>query len=329
MAEAATKGKSFSTWYREVSAQYTPVQKVVFVVTLAAIVGGFFFLLRWATQPEFVTLYSDMDLKDGEKVVELLRSSRVPYRLEEGGRAILVPANRVYELRMKLAAEDLPRSGKIGYEVFDKKDIGVSEFVQSVNYQRALEGELGRTIQALSEVEFARVHLVFPKDRLFKEDQQKPTASVLLRLRPGARLREEQVAGIANLVANSVEGLDERDVTIVDTEGRILSDNTERDSVVGLSASQLELQKKVEAYLQSKAQTMLDGVLGPGNAIVRVAAELNFKKADKVAESYDPDLAAVLSQENLEETSGDTSGKPLVSSRRTVTNYQVSKTVEH
>ncbi|MBC7187194.1 MAG: flagellar M-ring protein FliF [Calditrichaeota bacterium] len=329
MAEPATKGKSFATWYREVSAQYTPVQKVVFVATMAAIVAGFVFLLRWAARPEFVTLYSDMDLKDGDKIVEVLRSSGVPYRIADGGRAILVPSSRVYEMRMKLAAQDLPRSGRIGYEVFDKKDIGVSEFVQSVNYQRALEGELARTIQALTEVEFARVHLVFPKERLFKEDQQRPTASVLLRLRPGARLSEGQVAGIANLVANSVEGLNERDVTIVDTEGKILSTNTDQDSVVGLSSSQLELQKKYEAYLQQKAQSMLDGVLGPGNAIVRVAAQLNFKRADKVAESYDPDLAAVLSQENLEETSGDTSGKPLVSSRRTVTNYQVSKTVEH
>ncbi|MGQ9853572.1 MAG: flagellar basal-body MS-ring/collar protein FliF [Candidatus Oleimicrobiaceae bacterium] len=329
MAEPAAKSKSFSAWYRDLSAQYSPVQKMVFVVTLAAIIAGFIFLLRWATRPEFVTLYSELELKDGEKVVEMLRGARVPYRIVDGGRAILVPSSRVYELRMKLAAEDLPRSGRIGYEVFDKKDIGVSEFVQSVNYQRALEGELARTIQALSEVEFARVHLVFPKERLFKEDQQKPTASVLLRLRPGARLSEAQVAGIANLVANSVEGLDQRKVTIVDSQGKILSDNTDQDSLVGLSSNQLELQKKVETYLQQKAQSMLDGVLGPGNAIVRVAAELNFKKADKVAESYDPDLAAVLSQENMEETSGDTSGKPLVSSRRTITNYQVSKTVEH
>ena len=137
-------------------------------------------LVRWATQPDFTLLFTGLEPTDAQQITEDLRSSNTKYKIDDGGRSILVPKKQVYELRMKYAAQDIPTTGGIGYEIFDKKDIGISEFVQQVNYRRALEGELGRTIQTIPEINRVRVHIVFPKERLFKEDQKEPTASIFL-----------------------------------------------------------------------------------------------------------------------------------------------------
>ncbi len=328
MADVEGGSNSIRQWVQTLLKEYSSGQKAIFVITLVSILAGFLFLLKWATQPDYVALYNDIDLADGDKIVETLTTNNVPYKLSNGGRAILVPSGRVHEMRMKLASEGLPQSGSIGYEIFDKKEIGVSEFVQSVNYQRALEGELGRTIQTLEEIQYARVHLVFPKDRLFKEDQENATASVLLRLRANAQLSEAKVSGIANLVADAVEGLGNEDVTIVSTDGDVLSKTWSSGTAAGLSDSQLSLQEKVEQQLQHKAQSMLDGVLGVGRSIVRVSAELNFQQINRTDETVDPDNVAILSEQIREESGTDTSGND-VTVESTTTNNVVSKSVQH
>jgi len=329
MAGAISGDKTIRQWWQDISDEYSFGQKVVFVLTAILIIAGFIFLLKWATRPDYVALYGDMDLKDGDQIVEILRGEGVPYRLSNGGKAILVPSNKVYELRMRLASEGLPRSGNIGYEIFDKKEIGVSEFVQSVNFQRALEGELSRTVQALAEIQYARVHLVFPKERLFKEDQQEATASVLLKMDSNAKLSDNKVQGIANLVANSVEGLNVENVTIVDAAGEILSKSWNQNDAIGLTENQLDIQRSVENHLQQKAQSMLDRVLGSDNSIVRVSAVLNFQQIDRHDETYDPENTAVLSEDISEESGNDTSGQNIVRSERSVTNYKVNKSVQH
>ena len=294
------------------------------------LVGLLFFLIfRWSTRPDYAILFSNLELKDADRIVETLSAQGTPYKLSAGGTAVLVPSQDVSEWRMKLASQGLPASGVVGYEIFDKNDIGISDFVQQVNYIRALEGELARTIMGIGSIRHARVHIVVPKDRLFLEDRREPTASIVLNIQGSARLSERQIHGITNLVAASVEGMTPDNVTIVDSRGNILSKPWEEDSILGLSSSQLELQRKVEHYLTTKAETMLGSVLGEGKAIVRVSAELNFQRIERTDERYDPDNAAVLSEELSGESSVDSAGNPAGQVEHTITNYQVPRTVEH
>jgi flagellar M-ring protein FliF len=297
---------------------------MVFVLTIIGTVA----VLKWATQPEYAILASDLEPADAQAVVEELKNDKVAYKLVQDGRGIMVPRKKVYEYRMKLAAQNLPTSTGSGYELFDKKDIGLSEFVQQVNYRRALEGELARTIQAIPEVIKARVHIVFPQQRLFKEDQKEPTASIFLSMRRGVQMSENQINGIVMLVSGSVEGLTPENVTVVDDHGKLLSRKRRSDTIAGLNDDQLDLQIRVENYLESKAQTMLDQLLGAGNAVVRLASELDFRRIEKTSEMYDSENAAVLSEEIQSQTSEDTSAGNNNSTEHTITNYQLPKSVE-
>ena len=325
MAEAAQVGDRIRSFSRGMTAS----QKLTIGVTLVLMVVGLVLLFRWATRPDYALLFSNLDFKEADQIVESLRAQNVPYKLSGGGTSVLIPSKDVYEWRMRLASQGLPSSGGIGYEIFDKKDIGISDFVQKVNYRRALEGELVRTIRGIGDIEYARVHIVIPEDRLFKEDQQEPTASIVLKVRSGARLTESQVQGIMNIVAASVEGLTPKNVTIVDSRGNILSNPWDSDSPMGLTANQHDLKRKIETYLENKAHSMLATVLGQGKAIVRVSSELNFQRVEQTNEKYDPDNAAVLSEERNEESNTDSAGEAGGSVEHTITNYQVPKTVEH
>lgn len=304
-------------------------QKLTIGGTLILTILGFILLFRWATRPDYALLFSSLDLKEADQIVESLKGQGVSYRLTSGGTSILIPSKDVYEWRMKLASQGLPSSGGIGYEIFDKKDIGISDFVQEVNYRRALEGELVRSIRSITGIQNARVHIVMPKSRLFKEEQQEPTASIVLNVRPGMRISESQIVGITNLVAAGVEGLLPEKVTIVDSNGRILTSRWESDSVMGMTGRQLEMQKKVESYLENKAQSMLATVLGGGRTVVRVSADLNFQRIERTNEIYDPDNLAVVSEERNEESNTDSLGKPYGRMEHSITNYHVPKTVEH
>lgn len=326
MAEMDDIRQKFQGFSRSMSAG----QKLTIGVTILIMVVGFILILRWATRPDYALLFSGLDMTEADQIVESLRAQNVPYKITGGGTAIHIPSNDVYEWRMRLAGEGLPSSGGIGYEIFDKRDIGISDFVQKVNYRRALEGELARTIMRIEGIRNARVHIVIPKERLFKEDQHETTASIALDIQSGARLNETQVYGILHLVAASVEGLTPDHVTVVDSRGNVLSKQWESGSTIGLTASQLELQGKVESYLQEKAESMLSQVLGPGKSIVRVSADLNFQKIERTNERYDPDNIAILSEERTEDmsTSPET-GESNGSLEHTITNYQVPKTIEH
>ncbi|HID95616.1 MAG TPA: flagellar M-ring protein FliF, partial [Candidatus Latescibacteria bacterium] len=216
------------------------------------------------------------------------------------------------------------RTGAIGYEIFDKTNLGLTDFLQRVNYRRALEGELTKTIQQMEGVQAVRVHIVIPEQRLFKESQREPTASVVLKLRKTSSLSPRQIRGITHLVASSVEGLKPSGITIVDYNGNLLSSGTGGDQISALSQDQFQLQSSVEAYLERKAQSLLDGVIGPGRSIVRVRATLDFERVEKTIEQYDPDRTAIRSEQKTEENSTNSGRK-----ENTVINYEVNKTLQH
>ena len=309
-----------------------------FGLSVAAILvlGGTILIYSWARHINYSVLYSGLPPEEVGSVVNELDRMKVPYHLTGDGSTVSVPDEKVGEVRVRLASAGVPSGGAVGYELFDKTTMGTTEFVQKLNYRRALEGELMRTIAGLSEVAAARVHIVIPEKHLFVEDEVPPTASIVVKLRPGAQLDKRKLTGIMQLVAASVEGLQPEHVTVLDYAGNLLSPMGAGDPEVALSARQLDLQKSVEAYLQTKAQSLLDGVVGPGKSIVRVNAELNFEKVDKTVEQYDPDNLAMVSQEQNEETSSDNAttaegggsgGK--TTKTNTITNYETNKTVQH
>ena len=323
MAELNDMRQGFLSYIRNL----TLSQRISLVGTIILIALGMTFLFRWATKPDYALLFSNLDLKEADQIVESLRAQNVPYKLSSGGTSVLIPSKQVYDWRMRLASEGLPSSGNVGYEVFDQNDFGVSDFVQEVNYRRAIEGELARTIGGISGIQSTRVHIVMPKKRLFKESQETPTASIVLKMRNGVRLREDQVQGIAHLVAASVEGLFPENVTVVDSQGKILSKQYDNDPVIGLSSNQLDLQRKVEAALEHKAQSMLAAVLGEGKSVVRVSARLNFQQVERTEESYD-DASVPLSEERTDQSDTDANGNAKGQTEHYITNYLVPKTVE-
>jgi flagellar M-ring protein FliF len=201
----------------------------------------------------------------------------------------MVPADKVYQLRMQMAGKGIPRGEGVGFEIFDKANFGISDFVQRANYTRAIQGELARTIGQLDQVESARVMIVMPENRLLSDAQRKPTASVFVRVRGSGQLPLSAVNSIRFLVANSVEGLQVNNVSVVDNSGDVLSENEEPDSVAGLSNNQLTARRNFEQYLSKKAETMLEKVLGPGQAVVRVSAELNWDTSTRTETKFDPD----------------------------------------
>jgi flagellar M-ring protein FliF len=307
----------------------TTSQKVTIGVVTVAAIAGIILLVTAVNAPTYNTLFTNLNPEDASKIVAKLKEQSIPYQLDDGGKTIMVPKQKVYELRLALAGEGLPQSSVIGYEIFDRTNLGISDFVQKVNYRRALEGELARTILTIEEVEAARVHLVVPEKALFKEDEKPATASVVLKLKSSKPLKADVVQGIAHLVSSSVEGLDAGNVTIVDSRGQLLSDVHKPNSVAALTATQYEMQQRVEGYLGQKAMALLESVVGSGNALVQVNAELDFRQVERTLEQYDPDRTAVRSEQISEEKSS--TGDSLAPSTRsnTVTNYEVNKTVEH
>jgi flagellar M-ring protein FliF len=195
----------------------TGTQKALIAVVAVAMTIGMVALVTVVNRPTFGVLYSNLAEQDASKIVDKLKEKSIPYTLEDGGKSILVPRQQLYELRLSLASEGLPHSSTIGYEIFDRTNLGVSDFVQKINYQRALEGEISRTILQLDEVEGVRVHIVTPEKALFRDDQKPPTASVVLKLRSGKPLARGTSQAIGHLIASSVEGMDASSVTIVDS----------------------------------------------------------------------------------------------------------------
>ncbi len=259
-------------------------------------------------QPDYKVLYTNLSTEDAGQITARLQEKKIPYQLSPTGDMISVPSEKVSELRLELAAAGLPKGGGVGFEIFDAKNLGVTEFVQQLNYQRALQGELTRTINSLDEIQQSRVHLAIPKKSLFSEDQKKPTASVIVKFKSGRTLSEPQINGIAHLVSSSIEGMSPRDVMIVDSSGKVLSKVTEGGDVAQLSNSQVEYKKNVEKDLTSRITSMLEKVVGEGKAVVRISTDLDFRVMEKTEEKYDSEEPAIRSVQRSQEKSGATSG---------------------
>lgn len=259
-------------------------------------------------QPDYKVLYTNLSTEDAGQITARLQEKKIPYQLSPTGDMISVPSEKVSELRLELAASGLPKGGGVGFEIFDAKNLGVTEFVQQLNYQRALQGELTRTINSLDEIQQTRVHLAIPKKSLFSEDQKKPTASVVVRLKSGRNLSDPQIHGIAHLVSSSIEGMSPRDVMIVDSSGKVLSKVTEGGEMAQLSNSQVEYKKNVEKDLTSRITSMLEKVVGEGKAVVRISTDLDFRVTEKTEEKYDSEEPAIRSVQRSQEKSGSISG---------------------
>ena len=300
-------------------------QRVSVISATLVLMAGLGSLAFWSSRADYSLLYGKLSDTEASKVISALDDAKVPYKVGEGGGSILVPADKVYEMRMQLAGKGIPSGDGVGFEIFDKPNFGISDFVQRANYTRAIQGELARTISQIDEIEAARVMIVIPENRLLLDKDTHPTASVFVRVRGNTQLQPSSINSIRFLVANSVEGLSPNFVTVVDNLGNVLSENNENDSISGLSTSQLAAQRNLEQYLAKKAQDMLEKVLGPGQAIVRVSAEINFDTTSSTAEKYDPDGQVIRTQTKNDEstiatTSSSTSAVGISANTSTDTN---------
>ncbi|MDP2783462.1 MAG: flagellar basal-body MS-ring/collar protein FliF [Sulfurimicrobium sp.] len=281
------------------------------IAAIIALVAGSW---MWSQTPDYRVLYSNLSDRDGGSVIDSLQQMNVPYKMADGGGAILVPSNQVYEMRLRLASQGLPKGSVVGFELMDGQKLGMSQFQEQVNYQRALEGEITRSIQSLSAVQAARVHLAIPKPSVFVRDQQKPSASVLLSLYPGRTLDAAQVSGIVHLIASSVPELPVKNVTLVDQNGNLLiaAGAEGADAHAGLDPTQLDYLHQVEQSYVKRIEAILTPLVGQDNVKAQVAADLDFAKIEQTAETYKPNPvpneAAIRSQQ-MSETAGD-AGKP-------------------
>ena len=265
--------------------------------------GGLATIAIWARRPEYQLLYARLGEKDAASVIGYLQAQNIPHEVTAGGTAVEVPSDQVYKLRMDLAAKGLPSGDGVGFEIFDKGQFGLSDFVQRTNYLRAIQGELARTITQLQGVHSARVLIVQPENRLLLTDQNvKSTASVFVDL-GGGRLDPDQVNAIRHLVANSVQGLVPDEVAVVDNHGRVVSEELKQDPTLGTASSQMRYKQQVEDYLEKKVESMLAQVIGPGNAVVRVSADIETEATTLTEEKFDPEGQVVRTQSTTEDTS--------------------------
>lgn len=328
--------RQFYTYVSTIIRTMSASQMILAVSFVATVLIAGLILFGVFQSITYVTLYSDLDSKSVSGVIDELDQMNISHKLTHGGNTVQVPTGDVYKARIHLAGLGLPKSGTVGYSIFDRTNLGMTKFLQKINFRRALEGELARSIMELDNVKAARVHVVIPEDHLFKEDKKPPTASVLVKLESGGTLTPRQVRGVTHLVSAAVEGLTLDNISIIDYHGNLLTSNTTSDPLVSLSSTQLDLRKNVERYLEGKAQSLLEQTVGRGRSIVRVTAKLNFDQTEKTTETYDPDNLSVRSEERTEETNEDatqsaldsTSSRTSSTIENTVTNYEVNRTTQ-
>lgn len=267
-------------------------QQILFGAVAAVSIAAIVLLLVWARSPEWAPLYTNVTEADAGQIVQKLKDAQVPYEISADGKSILVPRSQVHELRLSMAAQGLPLGGEVGFEIFDKNTFGMTEAVQKLNYQRALQGELSRTISSMEGVEQARVHLVIPEPDLFTDTAESPTAAVVLKLYPTSKFAPEQAKTIVHLVSKSVKGLTPANVVITDVNGRNYSDELAlgQDNPLSpeQSIKQLEYKRQAELGIRKNLQGMLDRVLGPNGAVVNVVAEMDFSQQETNQETYEP-----------------------------------------
>lgn len=276
--------------------------KLPLIVGAAALVAAAAAFMLWSRAPEYKVLYTNVSDRDGGAIIASLTQMNVPYKFAEGGSAILIAADKVPEVRLKLAAQGLPKGGGVGFELMDNQKFGTSQFAEQVNYQRGLEGELARSIESIGTVESARVHLALPKPSLFVREQKKPSASVVLSLHRGRSIDEGQVSAIVHMISSSVPELDPKSVTVVDQRGNLLS--AANAGARGLDVSQLKYAQEIEQGYIRRIEAILQPILGASNVRAQVAADIDFSVVERTEEKFapnqDPRNAAVRSQQSSE-----------------------------
>ena len=314
------------------------------VVLISTVLFGL--LIYQGKTADYQLLYANLTENDAGPVVEWLKAENIPYQLKNNGRNIWIPASILHETRLNLAANGLPAGSGVGFEVFDKQSFALTDYVQKVNFTRALQGELSRTIASLDPVDTARVHLALPEKRLFKDQQKPATASVIVSLSKGKTLDEKQVQGIIHLVAGSISGLIPENISVIDSNGVVLDSGRQEDQDELLSVDMLAYQQEVEHRLEMRAQDLLDKTMGKDKAMVRVSATLDFAKVEKTEEFFDGDEPVIRSeqvnqeqsgmpaaggipgvQSNLQGTTLQQSGENSSSKTSRTTNYEISKTI--
>lgn len=281
----------------------SPRQKLSIVACAALVAAGVLGLAHWRRESDFRTIYTGLAPEDAGAVVQKLKETGTEFRLADNGATVQVPSAKLAELRLQMALNGLPKSGRLGFEIFDKANFGVTDFAEHVNYRRALEGELERSIGSLSEVERARVHLTFPKESVYLEARQPAKASVILGLRPGAQLSAQNVAAVCNLLASAVEGLAPEAVSVVDTRGNLLNRPRKTAGNDGLESSEanLEYRDAVEKSLLAKIQATLEPLLGPDRFRAAVSAECDFSSGEQSEETFDPTRSVMVSSQKSED----------------------------
>lgn len=278
--------------------------KPILLGTAAALVAVIVAVAMWSSEPKYKVLFSNLDDRDGGAIVTALGTMNVPYKYNDTGTALLVPADRVYDARLQLASQGLPRGGSVGFELMDNARFGASQFAEQINYQRGLEGELARSIESMHTVQHARVHLAMPRQSLFVRERQPPTASVLLNVYPGRSLSDAQVSAISWLVASSVPELTAENVSIVDQNGRLLSSPLGEGR--GMDADQMRMVRETEQRTVERILTILNPLVGPGNVHAQASAEMDFARREETSEVYrpnqEPGQAAVRSQQTSDST---------------------------
>jgi flagellar M-ring protein FliF len=286
---------------RQAFSEMPSSRKVLVLTALAAVLTFVVVMLIWTGKTEYGVLYTGLSPEDSGAILTKLRERKIPYRITDGGTVIEVPASTVHETRAVLATDGLPLGGSIGMEVFNQPKLGETDFLQHLNYQRALQGELERTIKTFPEVEKVRVHINIPKQSLFIEEDRPPTASVILSLTRGKSLSRSQLQGIVHMVASSVEGLIAENITVVDTSGGLLY-SKEEEAEGGLTPSQVQYRRDLEKSLGMRVTSMLERVVGPDKVMSRVTAELTFQQIKATEEIYDPDRTSIRSEQRLKES---------------------------
>lgn len=316
---------------RDIWNRFNLLQKVLISAAFLITFSGFIAVISvqsfGSSNANQSTLFANLDVSDAADITAFLKENGFNYELDNNGRTIMVPKGSVHEIRMNLARAGLPRQQGKGYELFDANQMGMTDFTQNLNYRRAVETEITRSIETFREIEQARVHINIPKQTLFMEKKEEATASVVLKIKPGQELKERQIKGIQHLVSSAIEGLKARQVTVLDDHGNMLTKGFADNAVAERTDHNMELKRSVENYLEFQINSILEGVLGPNRSRVKVNAELDFDQINRTVETYDPTKKVVRSEQRDD---GSKRNSPIVGDETregSITNYEINRTV--
>ena len=288
-------------------AGFNSKQSIGLLVAAAAMAALLFGMWMWGKTPDYRVLYGNLSDRDGGAIIESLQQMNVPYKFAEGGGALLVPADKVHEVRLRMASQGLPKGSLVGFELMENQKFGTSQFLEQMNYQRALEGELARSVQTLASVQSARVHLAIPKPTVFVKEQQQPGASVVLTLHPGRTLDGSQISGIVHLISSSVPNMPAKNVTVVDQSGALLS-SAKEGSAGQMDATQISYVRQIEQAYINRIEAIIAPLIGANNVRAQVTADVDFAQTEQTAESYkpnqDPKESTLRSQQTMASTNG-------------------------